>query len=136
MTEQPSSSVDSPPEHRSTLAPWLLRLFQRDYHPESEIQRKHRQMIELIWTRSGMGERYFVTLQPAGVSFGHFIRTVTDLICRGAGEGWITVRLPSAPVFDDDAYQIDIDDPERFVAELEALFATEAASRERRRNRA
>jgi hypothetical protein len=126
--------ADGPP--RSTLAPWLLRLFHREYHPESEIERRHRQMIELIWTRSGMGERYFLAMQPKGVSFGAFVRRVTQLICRGAREGWITVRLPPAPTFDDDAYQLDIDDPERFVAELEALFADEEEARERRRNRA
>lgn len=136
MAEHPSSPVDpSPPAPRSTLAPWLLRFFQRDYHPESEIQKKHRQMIELIWTRSGMGERYFLAVQPRGVSFGSFIRQVTELICRGAREGWITIHLPPAPVFDDEAYRIDIDDPERFVAELEALFAEDEAVTERRRNR-
>lgn len=136
MAEHPSSPLDSPLLPRSTLAPWLLRLFQRDYHPESEIQKKHRQMIELIWTRSGMGERYFLAVQPKGVSFGSFIRQVTELICRGAREGWITIHLPPAPVFDDEAYRIDIDDPERFVAELEALFAEDEATKERRRNRA
>jgi hypothetical protein len=120
-SEAPTSdSVSEAP--RSTLAPWLRRLFHRQYHPESEIERKHRQIIELIWTRSGMGERYYVTLQPKGVSFGTFVRQVTGLICRGAVEGWITIRLPVAPTFDDAAYSIEIDDPERFVAEMEALF--------------
>jgi hypothetical protein len=125
---------DAPP--RSTLAPWLVRLFHREYHPESEIERRHRQMIELIWTRSGMGERYFLAMQPTGVSFGAFVRQVTQLVCRGAREGWIVVRLPPAPTFDDDAYRLDIDDPERFVAELEALFASQgAAGKQGRRNR-
>jgi hypothetical protein len=138
MAQLPPSSIDSPPETpRSTLAPWLLRLFHRDYRPESEIQRKHRQMIELIWTRSGMGERYFLAVQPKGVSFGVFLRRVTELICRGADEGWITIHLPAAPIFDDDAYRIDIDDPDRFVAELEALFVgDETSDKERGRNRA
>jgi hypothetical protein len=122
----PSSSTDAQSDMpRSTLAPWLLRLFQRRYEPESAIQKKHRQMIELIWTRGGMGERYYVTLQPKGVSFGAFTQRVTELICQGAREGWITVRLPVAPTFDDDAYGLDFADPERFVAELEALFDTE-----------
>jgi hypothetical protein len=120
---------------RSTLAPWLLRLFHREYHPESEIQRRHRQMIEAIWTRNGMGERYFLTVQPKGVAFGSFIRQVTGLVCRGAGEGWITVHLPPAPTFDDDAYRIDITDPERFVAELEALFDGRDQQRAQRRSR-
>jgi hypothetical protein len=111
------------------LAPWLLRLFNREYVPESEIQRKHRQMIELIWTRSGMGERYFVTLQPPGVTYGLFVRRVTGLVCRAAQEGWITIRLPVAPAFDDDAYGLEIHEPERFVAEIEMLFTTDAQQR-------
>lgn len=125
MTSRPTPpAVESPgAPPRSTLAPWLLRLFQRDYDPESEIQRRHRQMVELIWTRSGMGERYFLTVKPRGVSYGEFIRRVTGLVCRGLNEGWIRLHLPPAPVFDEDAYQIAIDDPERFVAELEAMFA-------------
>ena len=72
MADSSAAERGQPP--RSTLAPWLLRLFYRQYEPESEIQKKHRQMIELIWTRSGMGERYFVTLQPAGVKYGEFVR--------------------------------------------------------------
>ena len=130
MAQQPSPSTDSFADGpRTTLAPWLLRLFYRAYEPESEIQKKHRQMIELIWTRSGMGERYFVTVQPKGVSYGAFVRRVTELICRGAREGWIVVRLPAAPTFDDDAYGLDISDPERFVAEMEAMFEAEGTGR-------
>jgi hypothetical protein len=114
---------------RSTLAPWLLRLFARTYEPESEIQKKHRQIIELIWTRRGMGERYFTTLQPPGVSYGTFVRRVTQLLCRGAAEGWVRVRMPAAPTFDDSEYGLEFDDAERFVAEMEALFERDSTAR-------
>ncbi|MCC6629625.1 MAG: hypothetical protein IT340_19780 [Chloroflexi bacterium] len=133
MAKTPSPDEAGPAS--STLAPWLLRLFHREYHPESEVQRRHRQMIELIWTRSGMGERYFLAMQPKGVTFGAFTRQVTELVCRGAQAGWITIHLPPAPTFDDDAYRMDIHDPERFVAELEALFDEQAQAQARRRNR-
>jgi hypothetical protein len=130
MMAEPSRAGDEAGEAaapRSTLPPWLLRLFAREYTPESEIERKHRQMIELIWTRSGQGERYYLAMQPLGVSYGAFVKRVTRLICRGAREGWITVRLPAAPTFDDEAYAIEPHDPERFVAELEALFEPDGA---------
>lgn len=133
MAHPPLTPPDAPPDQpRSTLAPWLLRLFHRDYQPELEMQKKHRQIIELIWTRGGMGERYFQTVQPKGVSYGAFVHRVTELICRGAHEGWLRVRLPAGPIFDDDAYGIEFDDPERFVAELEALFDPTRSSRPRR----
>lgn len=128
--QERSSRPEETPSARppsSTLAPWLLRLFRREYHPETEIQKRHRQMIELIWSRQGMAERYYVTMQPKGVSFGAFVRQVTDLICRGAAEGWIAIRIPLAPTFDEDAYQVEFPDPERFVAEMEALFARTTA---------
>ena len=123
MAHESPASVEPPVEApRSTLAPWLLRLFARRYEPESAIQKKHRQIIELLWTRNGMGERYYLEVRPEGVSFGLFTRKVTELICRGAEEGWIAVRFPPAPTFDEAAYGLDFVDPERFVAELEALF--------------
>ena len=125
MEERSSRPEDTPlaGPPSSTLAPWLLRLFRREYHPETEIQKRHRQMIELIWSRQGMAERYYVTMRPKGVSFGVFVRQVTDLVCRGAAEGWIAIRIPLAPAFDENAYHIEYLDPERFVAEMEALFA-------------
>lgn len=123
MAQPPSFAAEPPVEGpRSTLAPWLLRLFARQYEPESAIQKKHRQIVELLWMRNGMGERYYLTMRPEGVSFGLFTHKVTDLVCRGAREGWIVVRFPLAPTFEDEAYGLDFVDPERFVAELEALF--------------
>ena len=74
-----------------------------------------------------MGERYFLAVRPKGVQYGAFVRRVTQLVSRGAAEGWIIVHLPPAPVFDEDAYRLEISDPERFVAELEALFSDDAA---------
>jgi hypothetical protein len=46
---------------------------------------------------------------------------VTDLVCRGAEEGWIAIQMPVAPSLDDDAYKIDIQDENRFVEELHRM---------------
>jgi hypothetical protein len=130
MTYPPLSTTEPTDEQRSTLPSWLLRIFVRAYEPESAIQRKHRQIIELLWTRHGMGERYYLTMRPPGVSFGAFTKKVTDLVCRGAREGWIVVRFPPAPSSDEDEYQLEFVDPERFVIELEALFPERRRSAE------
>ena len=59
-----------------------------------------------------------------GVSFSAFVKRVNPLICRGLDEGWIVAKIPRAPVPSDTAYGLDIVDPERFVNELEQLFAS------------
>jgi hypothetical protein len=89
----------------------------------SEIQSKHRQLIRLIWTQNRMGERYYQALQPP-VSYGQFECQMTELICRGATEGWIEVIIPPAPS-SDDAYRLEFRSEERFVEELEKLYPSE-----------
>ncbi|CCF84655.1 hypothetical protein [Nitrolancea hollandica] len=86
----------------------------------SDIQTKHRQLIKLIWTQNRMGERYFQAIQPS-VSYSQFERQVTELICRGAEEGWIRVIIPPAPTSDDN-YRLEFVSEERFVEELDKLY--------------
>ena len=91
----------------------------------SDLRTKHRQLIRLIWTRNGMGERYYRVLAPA-VPYNRFEAQVTELLMRGAEEGWVRFALPPAPTADESAYRVEFDDDERFVRELESLFASPA----------
>lgn len=92
----------------------------------SEIFTKHRQIVRMIWTRNGMGEQYYRAL-GAQVSYNRFEARVTELLCRGAQEGWVRFVLPPAPTADDSAYRMEFDDESRFIDELTAEFASELA---------
>lgn len=88
----------------------------------SGMQTKHRQLIRLIWTRNGMGERYYRAL-ALDIPYNRFEARVTELLCRGAEEGWVRFIFPPAPTADESAYRLEFDDEERFVLELERHFA-------------
>jgi hypothetical protein len=88
----------------------------------SDLRTKHRQLIRLIWTRNGMGEQYYRVLTP-DMPYNKFEARVTELLCRGAEEGWVKIVLPAAPTPDETQYKIEFDDEERFVKELEAISA-------------
>jgi len=94
----------------------------------SDLRTKHRQLIRLIWTRNGMGERYYRVLAP-DLPYNRFEARVTDLLMRGAEEGWVRFVLPPAPSADDSAYKVEFDDEERFVHELAALFDRDPAAK-------
>lgn len=88
----------------------------------SGLGTRHRTMIKLIWTANGMGERYYKALDP-GVPYSKFESAVTDFVCQAAADGWVRVMMPPSPTgAAADAYRLDIDDEERFVAEMSALF--------------
>jgi len=88
----------------------------------SDIFGKHRQLVRLIWTRNGMGERYYRVIAP-DLPYPKFEARVTDLLMRGAEEGWVTFVLPPAPSADESRYRVEFEDEERFVLEMAALFA-------------
>lgn len=89
----------------------------------SGLPTRHRQLVRMIWTANGMGERYFRALAPP-VTYQKFEARVTDYVCAAAADGWVRVILPASPIgADDQSYRLDIDDEERFVAEMAALFA-------------
>lgn len=92
-----------------------------------DITVRHRQLIRLIWTRNGMGERYYSALGPP-VSYSKFEARVTALLERGAREGWVRFVFPAAPSENEADYRLEFDSDERFVQELALLFppATEA----------
>jgi len=87
----------------------------------SPIETKHRQLVRMIWTRNGMGEEYFRVIAP-DLSYNRFEARVTDLLCRGAEEGWVRFVFPAAPTSDETAYRVEFTDEERFLQELERLF--------------
>ena len=93
----------------------------------SDVTTKHRQIVRLIWTRNGQGEQYYRLLNPA-IPYNRFEGRVTDLICRGANEGWIRIVLPLAPSSDERLYRIEFTDEDRFLREL-ALIAAETSKR-------
>lgn len=95
----------------------------------SPIVTKHRQIIRLIWTRNGQGEQYYRLLEPT-MPYNRFEAKVTELICRGAEEGWARIVIPSAPNTDESNYRIEFVDEERFLAELSEIAAG-SSSRER-----
>jgi len=86
----------------------------------SDMRIKHRQLVRMIWTRNGQGEQYYRVLEP-DMTYSRFESRVTDLVCRGAEEGWISIQLPVAPSLDDGLYKIDIRDEDRFVEELHRI---------------
>ncbi len=92
----------------------------------SGLPTRHRALIRLIWTANGMGERYYKALAPP-VPYSKFEARVTDFVCTAAAEGWVRFVFPPSPVgVADDAYRLEIDDEERFITEMAALFDQES----------
>lgn len=114
----------------TTRISWLtaaLRKISLGPERRTDLQAKHLELIQSIWTADGMGQRLFEVCQPGSMYYSRFVRAVTVLICRGIEEGWITLRLPTQPLASAAEYSITYLEPERFVAELEALFPGKAA---------
>lgn len=94
----------------------------------SGLASRHRTMVKMIWTANGMGERYYNALDP-GVSYSKFETEVTDFVCRAAADGWVKVVIPPSPIgATDTSYKLEIEDEERFVLEMSALFSRSALS--------
>lgn len=89
----------------------------------SGLASRHRTMIKMIWTANGMGERYYNALDP-GISYSKFETEVTDFVCKAAADGWVKVVIPDSPIgATDGSYKLEIEDEERFVLEMSALFS-------------
>src|SRR3954469_16874146 len=112
--------VCSVPMREMSRFPAVARGFMAHQLTDSGPGTTHRQLIRLIWTRNGMGERYYRVLAP-DMPYNRFEARVTELLCRGANEGWVTFVMPPAPSADETAYRIEFADEERFVAELELI---------------
>lgn len=99
----------------------IVRGFMSNELAASPLETKHRQLVRMIWTRNGMGEEYYKVIAP-DLSYNRFESRVTDLLCRGAREGWVRFVFPAAPTGDESAYRLEFDDEDRFIAELQLLF--------------
>jgi len=86
----------------------------------TDLRSKHRQLIRMIWTRDGRGEQYYRVLEP-DMTYSKFEKQVTEIVCLGLEEGWITATLPPAPSTDESAYQIAIHDENRFIDEMHSV---------------
>jgi hypothetical protein len=115
--------------HFGPLEGLVDRFFAPADQVDSQLYRRHIQMIEALWTRDNRGREYYDILRPR-LSYSRFEKMVTELICRGLEEGWAELRLPRAPIPDDDAYCLTFVDTDRFVAEMTRLF--EPMNRDRR----
>ena len=100
----------------------ILRGLMSNELSPSPIVTKHRQIVRLLWSRNGQGEQYYRLLEP-NMAYNKFEAKVTELICRGADEGWIMIVFPAAPATDETAYRIEFLDEDRFLAELAELAA-------------
>lgn len=94
----------------------------------SPLETRHRQLVRLIWTSNGMGEQYYKVLAP-DMSYSRFESRVTELLCKGAEEGWVRFNIPPAPRSDESAYAIEFDDEERFINALHELVDATVASK-------
>src|SRR5919199_2669730 len=106
--------------HFGPLEGLVDRFFAPPDHVDSQLHHRHVQMVELLWTRDDRGREYYDIIRPK-MSYGRFVKAVTELVCRGLEEGWAELMLPRAPVPDDRAYNLVFPDPNRFVADMRRL---------------
>jgi hypothetical protein len=106
----------------------ILRGLMSNEMAASPLETRHRQLVRLIWTANGMGEQYYRVLTP-DMSYNQFEAKVTELLCRGAEEGWVKFVIPPAPRPEESAYRLEFDDEERFVIELNHMVETAASGK-------
>jgi hypothetical protein len=104
----------------------ILRGLMANEVSASPLETRHRQLVRLIWTANGMGEQYYRVLAPE-MSYTRFEARVTELLCRGAEEGWVRFVIPPAPRPEESAYKLEFQDEERFVTELHQLVGANPA---------
>jgi len=89
---------------------------------DSNMHRRHLQLVELLWTANDRGREFYDIVNPKKVSYSSFVKRVNALVCRGLAEGWIVAHIPPSPIPDDAAYSLTFEDPDRFVEEMARLF--------------
>lgn len=107
----------------------ILRGLMANELAPSPMVSKHRQLVRLIWTHNGMGEQYYRVIAPE-MSYNKFESAVTEILCRGAEEGWVRFNIPPAPRDDESAYRLELIDEDRFINALQALAGPDAAKQE------
>lgn len=107
----------------------ILRGLMANELSPSPLMSKHQQMIKIMWTRNGMGEDYFRVLAPE-MSYKKFETAMTNLLCRGADEGWVEFQIPTSPKDDESLYAMKVLDEARFLAEIQVLAGPDASIEE------
>lgn len=107
----------------------ILRGLMANELSPSPLMSKHRQMVKIMWTRNGMGEDYFRLLAPE-MSYNKFETAMTNLLCRGADEGWIEFVMPASPKDDESLYSMKVVNEEKFLEEIQVLAGPEASIEE------
>lgn len=107
----------------------ILRGLMANELAPSPMVSKHRQLVRLIWTHNGMGEQYYRVIAPE-MSYNKFESAVTEILCRGAEEGWVRFNIPPAPRDDESAYRLELIDEDRFINALQTLAGPDAAKQE------
>lgn len=98
----------------------ILRGLMANELTPSPLTSKHRQLVKLLWSRNGQGEEYYRVLAPE-MSYNKFETAMTNLLCRGADEGWIEFVMPSSPKDDESLYSMSVLNEERFLQEIQVL---------------
>lgn len=107
----------------------ILRGLMANELSPSPLVSKHRQMVKLIWARNGVGEQYYRVLAPE-MSYNKFESAMTNLLCRGADEGWVEFVIPASPQDDESAYSMKVVDEARFLNEIQILAGPDASIEE------
>lgn len=107
----------------------ILRGLMANELSPSPLTSKHRQMVKLIWTRNGMGEQYYRLLAPE-MSYNKFETAMTNLLCRGADEGWIEFVIPTSPKDDESLYSMNVVNEEKFLEEMQVLAGPDSSIEE------
>lgn len=107
----------------------ILRGLMANELSPSPLMSKHRQMVKIMWTRNGMGEDYYRVLAPE-MSYNKFETAMTNLLCRGADEGWIEFLIPASPKDDESLYAMKVINEEKFLEEIQVLAGPESTIEE------
>lgn len=107
----------------------ILRGLMANELSPSPLMSKHRQIIKIMWTRNGMGEDYYRVLAPE-MSYNKFETAMTNLLCRGADEGWIEFQIPASPKDDEALYAMKVLNEEKFLEEIQVLAGPDASIEE------
>src|SRR5690554_8099592 len=104
----------------------ILRGLMANELSPSPLMSKHQQIVKIMWTRNGMGEDYYRLLAPE-MSYNKFETAMTNLLCRGADEGWIEFQIPASPKDDETLYAMKVLDEARFLSEIQILAGPDAS---------
>ena len=107
----------------------ILRGLMANELSPSPLTSKHRQLVKIMWSRNGMGEDYYRVLAPE-MSYNKFESAMTNLLCRGADEGWVEFQMPASPKDDESLYAMKVLNEAKFLEEIQLLAGPDASIEE------